>query len=85
MKSEYCCDRKSRAACSQSFALWQQATIEFMRRNHYIIVCSCHVLYILLFFAHIPFVFVVNHTINANGEFATSSKNIIKILNLAQI
>ena len=23
----YCCDRKSRAACVQSFALWQQATI----------------------------------------------------------
>jgi len=28
-----CCDRKSRAACAQSFALWQQATIEIMRRN----------------------------------------------------
>jgi len=24
----YCCDRKSRAACAQSFALWQQATVE---------------------------------------------------------
>ena len=24
----YCCDRKSWAACAQSFALWQQATIE---------------------------------------------------------
>jgi len=23
-----CCDRKSRAACAQSFALWQQATIQ---------------------------------------------------------
>jgi len=28
-----CCDRKSRAACAQSFALWQQATIEINRRN----------------------------------------------------
>jgi len=28
-----CCDRKSRAACAQSFAAWQQATIEIMRRN----------------------------------------------------
>ena len=27
------CDRKSRAACAQSFAPWQQATIEIMRRN----------------------------------------------------
>ena len=26
--SWYCCDRKSRAACAQSFTLWQQATIE---------------------------------------------------------
>jgi len=23
----FCCDRKARAACAQSFALWQQATI----------------------------------------------------------
>ena len=28
-----CCDRKSRAACAQSYAPWQQATIEIMRRN----------------------------------------------------
>jgi len=26
-----CCDRKSRAACAQIFALWQQATIEITR------------------------------------------------------
>jgi len=26
-----CCDRKSRAACAQSFAPWQQATIEITR------------------------------------------------------
>jgi len=24
----YCCDRKARAACGQSFKLWQQATID---------------------------------------------------------
>jgi len=30
---KWCCDRKSRAACAQSFAPWQQATIEIMRRN----------------------------------------------------
>ena len=29
-----CCDRKSRAACAQSFALWQQATIEITQRDH---------------------------------------------------
>jgi len=30
----WCCDRKSRAASAQSFTLWQQATIEFTRRDH---------------------------------------------------
>ena len=30
----FCCDRKARAACAQSFTLWQQATIEIMRHNH---------------------------------------------------
>jgi len=58
----YCCDMKSRAACAQSFAPWQQATIEITRRDHSIIACSRHI-DIFLFFAHIPF--VVNHTINA--------------------
>jgi len=31
---EYCCDRKSRSAYAQSFALWQQATIEFTCHDH---------------------------------------------------
>ena len=57
-----CCDRKSRAACAQSFAPWQQATIEITQRDHSIIACSRHI-HIFLFFAHIPF--VVIHTINA--------------------
>ena len=57
-----CCDRKSRAAYAQSFAPWQQATIEITRRDHSIIACSRHT-HIFLFFAHIPV--VVNHTINA--------------------
>jgi len=30
----YCCDRKSRAAYAQSFALWQQATIKFTCHDH---------------------------------------------------
>jgi len=30
----YCCDRKSWAAYAQSFALWQQATIEFTCHDH---------------------------------------------------
>ena len=39
----YCCDRKSRAAYAQSFALWQQATIEFTCHDHSIIACSRHI------------------------------------------
>ena len=61
---KYCCDRKSRAACVQSFAPWQQATIEIIRRDLSIIACSRHI-HIFLFFAHIPF--VMNHTINATS------------------
>jgi len=58
-----CCDRKSRAAYEQSFALWQQATIEIMRRNlSYYCLLALHI-YMVLFFTHIPF--VVNQTINA--------------------
>ena len=53
---------ESRAACAQSFAPWQQATIEITRRDHSIIACSRHIC-MVLFFTHIPF--VVNRTINA--------------------
>jgi len=53
---------KARAAYAQSFALLQQATIEFTCHDHSIISCSHHV-DIVVFIAHIPF--VVNHTINA--------------------
>jgi len=30
---------KARAACAQSFALWEQATIEFTYHDHSIIAC----------------------------------------------
>jgi len=43
----------------------QQATVEIMRRNDSIIACSHHI-YVVLFFAHIPF--VVNHTFNATPK-----------------
>jgi len=58
----HCCVRKARAASAQSFTLWQQATIEITCRDHSIIACSRHI-YMVLFFAHIPF--VVNRTFNA--------------------
>jgi len=58
----FCCVRKARAASAQSFAMWQQATIEFTCHDHSIIACLRHI-YILLLFTHIPF--MVNHTFNA--------------------
>jgi len=45
-----------------SIALWQQATIEITRHDHSIIACSRH-MYMVLFFAHIPF--VVNRAFSA--------------------
>jgi len=39
----WCCDGKARAACAQSFTVWQQETREIMRCNHSIIACSCHI------------------------------------------
>jgi len=42
-KRSYCCDRKSRAAYAQSFALCQQATIELTCHDHSIIACSRHI------------------------------------------
>ena len=39
----YSCDRKSRAACSQSVAPWQQATIEIMLAISLTIACLCYI------------------------------------------
>ena len=39
----YFCDRNYQAAYAQSFALWQQATIEFTCHDHSIIACSRHI------------------------------------------
>jgi len=39
----YCCDRKSRAACPQSFAPWQQATIEIMLAISLTVACSHYI------------------------------------------
>jgi len=35
-------DRKARAGSAQSFTLWQQATVDVTRRDHYVIDCSSH-------------------------------------------
>ena len=47
LRIEYCCDRKSRAACAQNFAPWQQATIEIMLAISLTIACSQSLLLLL--------------------------------------
>ena len=49
--AQYCCDRKSRPAYAQSFALWQQGTIELTCHDHSIIACSRHV-YVWCYSSH---------------------------------
>jgi len=49
---DYGCDRKSRAAYAQSFALWQQATIEFTYHDHSIISCSRHIYNDVILYTH---------------------------------
>jgi len=48
----FCCDRKSQAACAQSFALWQQATIEIMHRNLSYDCLLAPLIYIVVLCAH---------------------------------
>jgi len=73
--SPFCCDRKARAACAQTIALCQQATIEITRRDHFIIACSCHAC-IVLFFVHIPF--VLNRTFQRSGCNTTCGPNMAR-------
>jgi len=65
-----CCDRKARAACAQSFTLWQQATIEFTRRDHSIIACSRQTYMDVVLRAH-PVRGEPRIQRNASGEVAT--------------
>jgi len=63
----YYCDEKARAASAQSVTMWQQATIEIMRRNHSTIACSCHIYMGVILRAHL--VRGESHNLrNANGE-----------------
>ena len=47
-----CCDRKSRATCTQSFAPWQQATIEIMLAISLTIACSRYIYKGVILHAH---------------------------------
>jgi len=66
----YCCDRKSRAACAQSFALWQQATTEIKLAISLTIACSRYIYYGFILHAH-PVRGESHNQRNATGEVAT--------------
>ena len=66
-----CCDRKSRAACAQSFALWQQATVEITRRDHSIIACLRHIYNGVILHAY-PVRGESHNQRNTTGEVATT-------------
>jgi len=72
-KKKYCCDRKSWAAYAQSFALWQQATIEIMLAISLTIACSRYVYIGIIIHAH-PVRDESHIQRNATGKVATVSR-----------
>ena len=68
----FCCDRKSRAACAQSFAPWQQATIEIMLTISLTFACSRYIYNGVILHAH-PVRGESHNQRNATGEVATTS------------
>ena len=68
----YCFDRKSRAACAQSFALWQQTTIEIMLAISLTIACSRYLYNGVILHAH-PVRGESHNQRNTTGEVATVS------------
>ena len=67
---QYCCDRKSRVAWAQSFALWQQAMIEFTCHDHSIIACSRHI-YVWCCSSHTSRSWWIHNQRNTTGDVAT--------------
>jgi len=67
-----CCDRKSRAACAQSFVPSQQATIQIMHRNLSYYCLLAPRIYIVVLRSH-PVRGESHNQRNATGEVATTS------------
>jgi len=65
-----CCDRESRAACAQSFAPWQQATIEIMLAISRTVACSHYTYNGVILHAH-PVRGESHNQRNTTGEVAT--------------
>ena len=68
----FCCDRKSRAVCAQSFAPWQQATIEIMLAISFTIACSRDIYNGVILHAH-PVRGESHNQRNTTGDVATIS------------
>ena len=79
----YCCDRKSRAACAQSFAPWQQATIEIMLAISLTIACSRYRYDGVILPAH-PVRGESHNQRNTTGEVATLSSPTNDVLLIAE-
>jgi len=75
----YCCDRKARAACGQSFKLWQQATIDSTCHDNSIIASSRHIYMGVVRRAH-PVRGEPHIQRNANGEVATLIRECFMLL-----
>ena len=70
----FCCDRKSRGACAQSFAPWQQATIEIMLAISLTIACSRYTYDGVILPAH-PVRGESHNQRNTTGEVATQARS----------
>jgi len=69
VSAPFCCVRKSRVACAQSFAPWHQATIEIMPAISLTIACSHYISNGVILYAH-PVRGESRNQRNATGEVA---------------
>jgi len=86
LQHHFFCDRKSRAACAQSFAPWQQATIEIMLAISLTTACSRYTYDGVILPAH-PVRGESHNQRNTTGEVATlqsSAQQITKWLPKSQ-
>jgi len=70
LKFSLCCDQISQAACVQSFAPWQQATIEIMLAISLTVACSRYTYDGVILHAH-PVCGESHNQRNTTGEVAT--------------
>jgi len=74
----HCCDRKSRAACTQSFAPLQQASIEIMLAISLTIACSRYIYNGVILHTH-PVRGESHDQCSTTGEVATAPKGLASL------